>query len=238
MTPRPPTAWLALLCCCCMAACHPATPSTPTPTPPPASSPGVPAIFDAIGETGETGDRGDGATDGATGDADDAGPPNTPAASDGSPCERSCAELHACVIEQGERGPAAASSIELGCLEACVPSPTPGSLFGCELPSASAETAPCGFFLACVRDAWPQAGAGPVKDPGVAQRGPGCEQACWAFARCRGADQDQGDRDAIGLCIRQCSETLDDEQERLAGECTDLPDCREIKRCILAIPGA
>lgn len=221
------TACVALLAW--VTACHSSAPAPPTP--PPVSSPAPPSEPKAkLVDAGHTPDSSEGS--------------GWSSMSDESPCERACAELYDCVVEQGEQGLAAATTIELGCLEACVPSPAPvqGSLFGCELPSAASEPARCDPFLACVRDAWPERGpiAAPSPAPGPipVHHGTGCERACWAFAHCEDKAWDPEERSGIALCAQQCSEVLDNEQERRVGQCTQLPDCPEIERCILALPGA
>jgi hypothetical protein len=234
MTAPVRAAWLGALLCC-VAGCHGSGPSNPTP--PPVSRPPPPAKVEPVA-VAEPDVAGDVAT------------PDVSKVSSGSPCEQSCAELHDCVLAQDEGGSAAATSIELGCLAACVPtqpmereaSSTLGSLFGCELPSASARVDPgvdrCASFLACVRAAWPQPQPDPQPSPAVLDQQTGCERACWAYARCTGKDQDAGDHHAIAMCAEQCSAALDDEQERRAGACPELPDCHEIERCVLSLPGA
>jgi hypothetical protein len=209
-----------LVLLCCAGGCHSPGPSDSAP--PPVSSPPPHATLEGVAV----------AEPGVAGDEDSSG------RSSGSPCEQACAEVHDCVLAQGEGESAAATSIELGCLEACVPSPALGSLFGCELPSASAKLNRCAPFLACVREAWPQPQPDPQPSPAVVDQRPGCERACWAFARCAGKDQDAEDHHGIAMCIEQCSAVLDDEQERRAGACAELPDCHEIDRCVLSLPGA
>lgn len=208
----------------CAAGCHRVGPPAPTPTPISAPTPdtsSTPAArdHDPVDDTG--------------------GPRHSgiPAAVDASACEQSCAELYTCVIEAGNDGPAAASSIELGCLEACIPRPDHGSLFGCELPLASVAPARCPPFLACVREAWPKQGLN-VAPPVVEHVGPGCERACWAFARCEAKDQTEDEIRGITKCIQKCGEALDDAQERRVGECSDLPACDALEACVLSLPGA
>ena len=71
------------------------------------------------------------------------------AAIEGSPCELACADVHACVLEDG-RSPSAAASIELGCLDGCVRAPD--AFATCERPgSIGADT--CAGYLECVRAA-------------------------------------------------------------------------------------
>ncbi|PRQ08255.1 hypothetical protein [Enhygromyxa salina] len=213
--------WLVLLGC--VGGCH-AEPAAPTPPPLVATPAADPTPEPTIG-TSETSEL-----------------EPLPAVASGSPCERSCARLHGCVIAQGERGVAAAASIELGCLAACVQDPGPDagtSLFGCELPPAPSQPDSCAPFLECVGGAWPSK-ARPLPEGGSIPliEATGCERACWAYARCEDkADTDEDERN-IERCIEKCGQILDDEQELILGQCASLPDCRDIEHCVLSTPGA
>ncbi|KIG19531.1 hypothetical protein DB30_00040 [Enhygromyxa salina] len=177
--------WLIALGC--VIGCQRSEPATP-PTPPQVSSPATASSpTPQPRPTGVTPD---------TSDSSDSSDWEPAPARGGSPCERSCGELHDCVIEAGVHGPRAAVWIELECLAACVTSPPPSaaspSLFGCALPAASrADAARCDPFLACVRDAWPDqaASAGPTSSV-VVPVAKGCDRACWAFARCQGRERE------------------------------------------------
>jgi hypothetical protein len=164
----------------------------------------------------------------------DAGEERTPVAlAEPTHCELVCAEVHACLLAQGDRA-AAAASIELGCLGACVGRPERGTLFGCEPPASTAAEA-CAPFLACVRDAWPEERGSDGTATVVVPSGEGCQLACEAFGRCRGISSDDW---AIAECVKICDRSLDEELERQAGACALLPECSEIERCIEVLPGA
>ena len=101
----------------------------------------------------------------------------------------------------------------------------------------------CAAFLDCARDEWPDAGGDPRPDPDAPRlpidfTGRGCERACRALAYCAGVDEDEGDLEAIGLCLEMCVQSLTPELERSAGECTELPTCAEVEACITSLPGA
>jgi hypothetical protein len=150
------------------------------------------------------------------------------AAIEGSPCELACADVYACVLEDGH-SPSAASSIELGCLDGCVRAPD--AFATCERPdSIGAEV--CAGYLECVRANWPSGEGAPAPgiDPSAVN---GCDLACAAFARCYDATRDQADE-----CGRKCREALTEELQRVAGECAQLDGCTAIESCVERLPGA
>lgn len=151
----------------------------------------------------------------------------------GSACEWSCADVHDCTLVTGGYTPAAAASIELGCLRACVATPERVTLFGCGRPS-TIEPGPCGPFLDCVAASWPDArpqAPAPVVDPAT----DGCRLACVAFGRCFDAYTEPGDMDQCAELCRQSQNA--DGQRHLAG-CARLPSCSEILECVSSTPGA
>lgn len=155
--------------------------------------------------------------------------PREPAPIEGTPCEHACADVYACVLDQG-REPSAAASIELGCLDACVRAPKAFST--CERPgSIAAET--CGGYLECVRERWPSGAERTPTEVVDQPAGNGCDLACAAFARCYDASIDEAEE-----CGRQCREALSEDLQRVAGECARLDGCEAIERCVQALPGA
>ncbi|PRQ04180.1 hypothetical protein ENSA5_10180 [Enhygromyxa salina] len=152
-----------------------------------------------------------------------------------SACELGCADVHDCVVVEGEQSPAAAAAIELSCLDACLAAPDrdPATLYGCERPSTH-EAPTCEPFLACVRGAWPDRRS--ERPPLVEYNG--CELACLAFARCYDRERTDQDRDGIQECTRECGEVLDDEQQQAVGACASLSSCEDVIECIIAHPGA
>ena len=157
-----------------------------------------------------------------------------PAPPDAHACERSCGDLHTClrVLERGS--PAAASTIELGCLEACLGSGTHSPLLACPGPSPETLPSSCAGYTTCMHAAWvePVPKLAPKE---LTRSGRGCERACLNFAVCRDLPMNTGDREAIDDCVEKCVAVLDPSQEKLAGECTTLEDCDEVQRCILAL---
>ncbi|HVI04030.1 MAG TPA: hypothetical protein VM869_35305 [Enhygromyxa sp.] len=146
-----------------------------------------------------------------------------------SACEYVCADVHACVLEEG-REPSAAASIELGCLDACVGAPE--AFATCERPgSIGADT--CGGYLECVRETWPSGARTPVDVVVDQPAGNGCDLACAAFARCYDASIDEAEE-----CGRQCRAALTEDLQRVAGECARLDGCEAIESCVQALPGA
>ena len=146
-----------------------------------------------------------------------------------SACEYVCADVHACVLEEG-REPSAAASIELGCLDACVGAPE--AFATCERPgSIGADT--CGGYLECVRETWPSGDRSPTDVVVDHPAGNGCDLACAAFARCYDASIDAAEE-----CGRQCRAALTEDLQRVAGECARLDGCEAIESCVQALPGA
>lgn len=145
---------------------------------------------------------------------------------EGSPCEQACADVYACLLEDG-REPSAAATIELGCLDACVRAPA--AFASCERPS-SIDAQACSGYLECAHAAWPD---GERSTTQIDPESDGCKLACGALARCEGAPLDAAEE-----CARLCREALDDKHERLAGECALLDGCAAIEDCVFALPGA
>lgn len=153
---------------------------------------------------------------------------------DGSPCEHLCAGVFDCRIVESSTH-AAASSVELGCLDACTRTagaePT-GAFASCELVDAPGESS-CSPFMACVRAAWPgatQPGPEPGVDPVMRD---GCQVGCERFAECEGAPPE-----AARMCTEGCRDALNAEQEAAFGECSKFDDCVQVEMCIMNIPGA
>ena len=145
---------------------------------------------------------------------------------EGSRCERLCARVFECVLDEGKEDEAGAASIELGCLRACVEGPELGPFGSCEAKAG------CGDLLGCVRASWPASPEPPrpsVESPPSA----GCRHACNALASCYSASQDEADR-----CVKRCREALPAEREAAIGECAEQDDCGELERCMKSFPGS
>lgn len=152
-------------------------------------------------------------------------------------CEQSCGQVHDCALLEPTYTPAAAASIELSCVRACLNTPERATLFGCGRPSAI-EPGPCGSFLACVEAAWPEAGgSGAVAElPGPDEgRGDPCMRGCDVFARCWNPATTP---EMVEQCAEQCRQALDDEEERHFGTCADLPECADVLSCVENTPKA
>lgn len=153
-------------------------------------------------------------------------------------CEAACAEVHDCALLDPTYTPAAAASIELGCLDVCVYEPeTSGQLFGCARPSAI-DPPGCTPFLTCLGPSWPEPDypeeiPDPYEEP--FDSGHGCELTCEAFAHCVNPSAPP---EAILQCAKECEAQLSDEQARSFKTCSDLSDCQAIIACVLATPGA
>jgi hypothetical protein len=149
------------------------------------------------------------------------------AASEGSPCERTCANLHACLVLEG-RERAAAATIEIGCLGACLGATKAFS--ACEDQAASGLDG-CASLQTCVRAAWP---AQDEPEPIVVDAASdGCGLACAALARCR-----EKPSDAAEECARQCRLILSENQQLGARSCAVLESCPAVEDCVFALPGA
>jgi hypothetical protein len=143
-----------------------------------------------------------------------------------SPCELSCADVHACVLVEG-RTVAEASTIELGCLDGCVRAPT--AFTSCPRPQPVDQSG-CSEFLGCTRRAWPDEERPPTI---VDEPTNGCAAVCAAFSICK-----WGELLAVEECTKMCKLDLDPEQEQVAMQCTKLPECEAILRCIDSVPHA
>jgi hypothetical protein len=152
-------------------------------------------------------------------------------------CEQSCGIVHDCVLQERTYTPAAAASIELGCVRTCLSTAERATLFGCVTPSAI-EPGACGGFLTCVDLAWPGDGdEGGIVTPGIDPRGGSdpCTRVCDVFARCWNPATKP---EEIEQCAEQCRRDLDDEEERSFERCADLPECADVMTCVAKTPKA
>jgi hypothetical protein len=151
-------------------------------------------------------------------------------------CEQSCGIVHDCVLQERTYTPAAAASIELGCVRTCLSTAERATLFGCVTPSAI-EPGACGQFLTCVDLAWPGDGdEGGIVTSGIDPRGSDpCARVCDVFARCWNPATKP---EEIEQCAEQCRRDLDDEEERSFERCADLPECADVMTCVAKTPKA
>ena len=216
-------------CVLVLTACPGKSPVVPETAPSSAGDDGTPVAAggDQDGESPSANDGGDAGDDG-----DAVRPPPSPSWIDAerpNACELSCAVVHDCLLLGGDE-PAAAASIELGCLGACVSAPA--RFARCDPGPVTADPAGhCEGFLACVREAWPRDGETdtPQVDPVV----DGCTAACKRFAACEGADDT-----AAKKCGELCREALSPGSQDLIGQCAGLDDCVQVEMCIRSFPGA
>lgn len=145
-----------------------------------------------------------------------------------SPCERSCANVHACVVLEG-RPRAAAATIELGCLDACVRATE--AFTRCEWPSTLTADR-CASSLTCIRAAW-STPTDPHTPTVIEPASDGCDLACAALARCHDRPIESAE-----TCARQCRKVLPEAQQLVARDCAALEGCSAIEDCVLALPGA
>jgi hypothetical protein len=141
--------------------------------------------------------------------------------------------VHDCALLAGNYSVAEAASIELGCVDACLRTPERATLFGCNRPP-TLEPGTCSPFLDCVAASWPDTSTAPPT-PAPKPIGVGCRAGCQAFATCYdpGTTGEQIDR-----CVEMCQRALDQQQQRVFGECAALADCEQIMACVAATPGA
>lgn len=156
-----------------------------------------------------------------------------------SPCERMCGRVGDCLISHEQSESAAASRIELACLDTCV-NADPKQRASTDFQQCEGKDE-CGAVLGCARATWDAAAAARVADPislEFAQSQNPCEIGCMAAMSCGlyylMPSQSEHLQDAyfdqqVATCLGYCEQN--EAWYSAFAECASSPDCDRAYSC-------